>query len=219
MTTDDERIAYLAGDDSATVDDSEHPDLDELRDLLADPSTWIEPPAHLEDAVVAAIAAERTSAAPVVPERPAVIPIRSRRRRARVLIGTAAAAAAAVVAVAVMALDAPGPTADLAATLEPTELAATATGEATFTKTSSGWRIELHAELPRLDGGRFYEAWLKGDDDALVSIGTFNEGDDVVLWAGVSPVDHPTITVTEEADDGDAASSGRRVLVGSISTP
>jgi hypothetical protein len=38
----------------------------------------------------------------------------------------------------------------------------------------------------------------------------------VVLWAGVSPVDHPTITITEESDDGDPASSGRRVLVGPI---
>ena len=41
-------------------------------------------------------------------------------------------------------------------------LAPGAKGEATLTKTSSGWRIELDADgLPRLDGGRFYEAWLK----------------------------------------------------------
>ena len=50
-------------------------------------------------------------------------------------------------------------------------------GEATLTKTSSGWRIELDATgLPRLDGGRFYEAWLRNPAGVLVPIGTFNEG-------------------------------------------
>ena len=50
----------------------------------------------------------------------------------------------------------------------------------------------------------------------LVPIGTFNEPDDVVLWAGVSPRRFSTLTVTEEQADGDQASSGRRVLVGTI---
>ena len=48
------------------------------------------------------------------------------------------------------------------AALAATELAPGAKGQATLTKTSSGWRIELDASgLPRLDGGRFYEAWLR----------------------------------------------------------
>ena len=71
----------------------------------------------------------------------------------------------------------------------------------------------------RLDGGRFYQGWLRSEDGQLVPIGTFNEGADVVLWAGVSPADFPTLTVTEEAADGDQASSGRRVLVGTIVLP
>ncbi len=50
----------------------------------------------------------------------------------------------------------------------------------------------------------------------LVAIGTFNEPDDVVLWSGVGPTDFRTLTVTEEEADGDQASSGRRVLVGTI---
>ena len=62
------------------------------------------------------------------------------------------------------------------------------TGTAEFTRTDSGWRIELDAPgLPRLDDGEFYQAWLRNDDDVLVAVGTFNEGNDVVLWAGVSP--------------------------------
>jgi hypothetical protein len=94
-----------------------------------------------------------------------------------------------------------------------------AAGSATLTKTDSGWRIELDATgLPRLDKGRFYQAWLRNDDGTLIPIGTFNEGSDVVLWAGVPPPDFPTLTITEEAADGDQGSSGVRVLVGTIST-
>ena len=53
----------------------------------------------------------------------------------------------------------------------------------------------------------------------LVSIGTFNEGADVVLWAGVPPSEFSTMTVTAEVADGDPASSGIRVLVGTVVLP
>jgi hypothetical protein len=92
-----------------------------------------------------------------------------------------------------------------------------ARGKATLTKTSSGWRIELGAtRLPRLAGGRFYEAWLRSRAGVLVPIGTFNEGQKVTLWAGVSPKDFPTLTVTREQADGDQTSSGEKVLVGTV---
>jgi anti-sigma-K factor RskA len=87
-----------------------------------------------------------------------------------------------------------------------------------MTKTSSGWRIELDATgLPRLDGGQFYAAWLRSPEEVLVPIGTFNESREVTLWAGVSPKDFPTLTVTRERADNDQASSGERVLVGTAS--
>ena len=99
------------------------------------------------------------------------------------------------------------------------DLAPGADGGATLTKTSSGWRIELDATgLPRLDAGRFYEAWLKNEAGTLVPVGTFNEGQDVTLWAGVSPIDFATLTVTREQADGDQASSGEKVLVGTVTT-
>jgi hypothetical protein len=92
-------------------------------------------------------------------------------------------------------------------------------GEATLTKTSSGWRIELHAPgLPRLGDGRYYEAWLRNPAGVLVPIGTFNEGRKVTMWAGVSPKAFPTLTVTREQADGDQTSSGERVLVGTVDT-
>ena len=52
----------------------------------------------------------------------------------------------------------------------------------------------------------------------LVPIGTFNEGRNVTLWAGVSPKDFTTLTVTRERADGDQASSGEKVLVGTVDT-
>ena len=84
---------------------------------------------------------------------------------------------------------------------------------------SSGWRIELDATgLPRLAGGRFYEAWLRNSAGVLVPIGTFNEGRNVTLWAGVSPKLFSTLTVTREQADGDQTSSGEKVLVGRVNT-
>ena len=84
-----------------------------------------------------------------------------------------------------------------------------ASGKATLTKTASGWRIQLSATgLPRLENGRFYEAWLRNSSGVLVPVGTFNDGRHVTLWAGVSPKDFSTLTVTRERADGDQALIG-----------
>jgi hypothetical protein len=101
---------------------------------------------------------------------------------------------------------------------DPPELTVALGGDGTvgIEKIRSGWRIELDADLPRLDDGAYYQAWLADDDGTLVPIGTFNEGDDVVLWAGVSPLEYSTFTVTREKADGDQASSGDRVLEGTV---
>ncbi len=105
------------------------------------------------------------------------------------------------------------------AALGPTSLVPDASGEATLTKTSSGWRIELDATgLPRLENGRYYQAWLRNAVGVTVPIGTFNEGQAVILWAGVPPTDFTTLTVTRERADGDQASSGETVLVGTVDT-
>jgi hypothetical protein len=105
------------------------------------------------------------------------------------------------------------------AALAPTALLPDARGDATLTKTSSGWRIELDATgLPRLESGRYYQAWLRNTAGALVPIGTFNEGRKVTLWAGVPPSDFTTLSVTREQADGDQSSSGQKVLVGTVDT-
>ncbi|MET0938794.1 MAG: anti-sigma factor [Gaiellaceae bacterium] len=105
------------------------------------------------------------------------------------------------------------------AALAPTALLPDARGDATLTKTSSGWRIELDATgLPRLENGRYYQAWLRNTAGVLVPIGTFNEGRKVTLWAGVPPTDFTMLSVTREQADGDQSSSGQKVLVGTVDT-
>jgi anti-sigma-K factor RskA len=143
-----------------------------------------------------------------------------RRRVARrpVLVG-AFAAAVLTVAVTVVVLDSDTSNPTYHAAFASTSLAPEASGDVTLTRTASGWRVELHATgLPRLDGGRFYQAWLRNADGVLVPLGSFNDGRDVTLWAGVSPQTFRTITVTRERADGDQSSSGQKVLVATIDT-
>ena len=140
---------------------------------------------------------------------------RARAPRRLVLIGATATAAVVAVAIGLGVFRADTDGERFHAALAPTDLVPAASGEATLTKTSSGWRIELDATgLPRLEGGRFYEAWLRNPEGVLVPIGTFNESQQVTLWAGVSPKEFPTLTVTRELADGDQGSSGEKVLVG-----
>ena len=143
--------------------------------------------------------------------------VRTPRRLALGGVAAAAVAAAAIVAVVVVGSGSNGTR--FQAALGPTPLAPGASGEATLTRTTSGWRIHLDATgLPRLAGDRFYEAWLRSTAGVLVPIGTFNEGRKVTLWAGVSPKSFTSLTVTREQADGDQTSSGEKVLVGTVDT-
>ena len=172
-----------------------------------------------------AVALARSVAVDV--EAPAALRARiEARRRAKrawlprgvVLAGTAVTAVLAV-GIGVAVLDSGSSAESFHAALRPTDLAPAASGAATMTKTSSGWRIELRATgLLRRDAPLFYEAWLRNAAGVLVPIGTFNEGRDVTLWAGVSPKDFPTLTVTRERADTNQASSGEKVLVGTVDT-
>jgi len=138
-------------------------------------------------------------------------------RRVVLAVAGTAAVAAAILVVALGALGSSSGTNRFHVALGPTPSAPGASGKADLVKTSSGWRIELDAKgLPRLDRGRYYEAWLRDKAGVLVPLGTFNEGRQVTLWAGVPPTDYLTLTVTREGADGDQASSGDRVLVGTI---
>jgi anti-sigma factor RsiW len=169
-------------------------------------------------------AVELTAGAAAEVEAPAALRARVdqlARPRRRPITGrpvlAMAAVAAAAVAIGLVAYQGSPSTEQFRAALAPTELVPGAAGEATLTKTDSGWRIDLDAAgLPRLDDGRFYQAWLRNAAGVSVTIGTFNEGRHVTLWAGVSPVDFQTLTVTQERADGDQASSGELVLSATV---
>jgi hypothetical protein len=189
-------------DDDLTPE--ERAEIERFSRTLADPAVWAEPGPELQERVVAAIA-----------EAGGTGTSRGVGRRLRYALVGAAAAVLLAIGVAVGVQLAQDDQLQYAATMRGTELAPDADGEVTLTKTTSGWRIELHATgLPRRADGEFYEAWMKDASGQLVPIGTFNEGTDVVLWAGVPPTAFPTVTVTQEVADGDQASSGLVVLVG-----
>jgi hypothetical protein len=145
---------------------------------------------------------------------------RSVRTPRRLAFGAVAVAAVAAAAVAVVVVGFSGSSGTrFQAALGPTRLAPGARGDATLTRTPSGWRIHLGATgLPRLEGDRFYEAWLRSSSGVLVPLGTFNDGRDVTLWAGVSPASYKVLTVTRERADGNQASSGQKVLAGPVRT-
>ncbi len=229
MNNDDDRIAYLSGEDGVDVDEATRADLDELRSLLADDTLWAVPSSGLEDSIVAAIAREAqehppsTATAPVVapppPARGGVTSLASHRaRRMRTFVTAAAAVVILAVGGVFVATHDRGSSNDgTAVALEAGPLGPGAAGTAHVKRFPSGWRIMLDATgLPRLDDGQFYEAWLKDANGVLVPIGTFNEGADVVLWAGVSPAKFPTLTVTKELADGNQDSSKQLVLSGTI---
>lgn len=140
------------------------------------------------------------------------------RRPALAFGGLAAAVAAVVVALVIASSSSSSPPPlHFAMVVSGTPLAPDAHGSAKLTKTNSGWRIELAATgLPHLANGRYYQAWLKNAAGILVPIGTFNDAVHVTLWSGVPVTQFRTLTVTQQLANGNANSSGKRVLVGRI---
>jgi len=213
VTGDEDRIGYLAGEDGGPLDADEKADLDELRTLLENPAVWAEPDAELEERVVSMITAEPTREL----SRPSESAPSGRRPLYRPIVASMIVAAliAVVAAITIGVTSTSRHPAEMTTALAATSLDPGATGSATMTQTSDGWRIQLHTTgLPRLDNGRYYEAWLKNPSGILVPVGTFNQGPNVTLWAGVSPQDFTTLTVTEQMANGNPASSGLLVLHG-----
>jgi hypothetical protein len=200
--------------------------------LLSDPLVWEEPPAELEDAVLAAIADEvAASPAPVVAPAaaPGVADLSARRGRRWVqpfLAGAAAAAVAAVVlVVGVGVLDDDSTTGREGGTevaLAGTDLAPDASADALVADTPLGTVVDLDVTgLDPAPEGTYYEAWLRqeGDDGNAVSAGTFHlrGGDgEIALWAGVAPEQYPLLTVTLQEEGAGAESSGQVVLRGRV---
>ncbi len=195
----------------------------ELAELLRHPALWDTPSDGLGEKVTSAVASEVTTMRNAISTTPlATAPSRSSRTPVRELstfrrnrwLTVAAAAALVIVGAAIARNSAPKEKWTTMA-LAATELEPGAQGSARFASTRSGLKIELNATgLPRRDGKRFYQAWLKGPT-GLVPVGTFHSGEKVVLWAGVTLEEFPTLTITQE-EVGDQNSSGKKVMTGTI---
>ena len=210
------------------LDDELDPDeLAALGDLLGNDAVWAEPPAGLEDAVVAAIAAEAAaggiparSPEPEVPTAPVADNVVPFRRRLLPVVGAAAAVLiAAFGLVTVLGNGDDGPEGQLVA-LAATDLAPGASGEADVVDTPSGVKILLDVSgLPPAPEGGFFQAWVRNPDGG-VSAGTFHlrGGDsEIELWSGEPIDDYPLITVTIQMEGEGPESSGQVVLRGEIS--
>src|SRR6478609_3344313 len=108
-THDDDRAAYLAGEERPGLAADERAELDELRDVLDSPTTWAQPGPGLEDRVVSAIAEEAAGRQPAPRERRASLRRRWRLPRPAYALGGLAAAAAAAAAAVVLATSGSSP--------------------------------------------------------------------------------------------------------------
>ena len=201
----DERADYLATGSGADPEDRER--LDRIRDILADETTWSEPPPEVADRLIAAIGAAQSDQAERLPAR----------RRGPLVAAAVVGVAAIVVLIAGLMGVFSTPVEEVVA-IQGTDLQPDASGEAAIRETDAGWWIRLDVDdLPAANEGTYYEGWVWNDDGEGVSIGTFHlRGGDgpIVLWSGVDPADYPAIWVTLEDEDGDPSASDHVVMRG-----
>jgi hypothetical protein len=210
---------------------------EEIAAVLARADTWADLPPGLEDAVVAAIAAEigataQNGAAPATAPAVSLDAARARRvaepavperRSAMPWWLTAAAAVALVITGVVLVTRAGGGSTDeVEFAMAGTELAPEATATVVFENTPAGLKLTLDASnLAGAPEGQMYEAWIS-NGDIRVSAGTFHlrgGAAPISLWAGTADPSFGIITVTIEPIDGDATSSGNVVLRGEFDMP
>jgi hypothetical protein len=211
---DEERRLMIVSEHAEALDADEEADLALLAELLADPSTWVEPRTGLEDDVVDAVIGA-AGGVPTGASRPA--PPHGTHRVRRMMFMTLAAAAALALILGGVAVARRTTSPDYRAHLDATGLVPGARGDAEVTHNNAGFRVRLYTRgLPRLPGGQYYEAWIKAPGEGRISIGTFSSSDGrVTLWSGESPKD-ATLSVTIESADDNQLSSGKRVLTGPV---
>lgn len=206
MNCEDTQARYLTGefDDAMRSHLSSCPacrsalaGLDRLREALADPQLWEEPPPELADRVTASVLVEAC---------PRGVGSWGLRRLA------AAVAVVVVVAGGLLGWRAWEMRPDWEVELVPTPAAPTAAVVVAGWNTDTGTRMELDVSgLPPARDG-FYEVWLTDEEGRHISAGTFRDSGTVTVWAGVRRSDFPRIWITLEPIDDDPGPSAVTVL-------
>ena len=139
-------------------------------------------------------------------------------RRTLVTAGAAAAAVAAALVVAVPALRPGSDEVVTQVALSPVG-SATTPADAVMVAGGSGARMTVDASnLPRpVDG--YYEVWLMGENNELVSLGVLDERKQGSFRVpdGVDPSRYPYVDVSLEPLDGNPAHSGDSLVRGRVS--
>jgi hypothetical protein len=195
----------------------------ELAAMLADVTMWVEPPSGLGDRIADAVRSEAELGVPEA-NQAGVLSLDGRRRTwlRPALLGAAAAIVFLFGGIVVLsALSGVEETETFSAELISTGLIPDVGGGIDVTSFDSGLQIDLSAPgLPRRDDGAFYEGWVRTVDGNLFPVGTFHDGDDVTLWAGVELDRIELFTITLETtagpDDPAQTSSGEVVLKAAI---
>jgi hypothetical protein len=222
MNCHDVRAALLAGETSGAI--SSHLDgcvecrravgeIEAVRADLADESLWAEPPADLEDSIVAAISgAERPLDTRPAPERSAQANGASRwsSHAFVVMIGSAAAALILVVGVLAMVNRTRAP--DWEAAMVGSEGTPSASAVVAGWNTDAGTRVVLEASgLGPAPEGFVYQLWFsRGSKD--VSAGTFTDPSHVELTVGVARKDYPDVWIALQPIDTGAGDAGPALL-------
>ncbi|GMQ98890.1 MAG: hypothetical protein BMS9Abin17_1422 [Acidimicrobiia bacterium] len=219
MNCQDVRAALLAGETSEAISSHLHGcvecrraiiDIETVRTDLASDSMWAEPPAGLEDSIVAAIAGvesptgERSAGSRVVPDR------RFSGRAVALMFGSVAAVLVIVVGIFAVLSRTPAP--DWQAAMAGDNTTTSATGVVSGWNMGDGTRVVLEAaDLGVAPDGFVYQLWFSrtsGD----VSAGTFADPSYVELTVGVSRKDFPAVWIALQPIGTDAASAGEALL-------
>lgn len=187
--------------------------------LLTESSTWVDPPPGLGDRIVTGVRSEAALDDPDPMAGRAEVTSTRRAWMRPALVGAAAAITFLFGGIVVLsALDSADTGTEMfTAELTSTGLLPDVGGGVDVTSFESGLRIDLAASgLPRRDNGKFYAGWVGTADGDLFPVGTFHDGSNVTLWAGVE-LDRIvlfTITLEEAAGPNDPGQgiSGEVVL-------
>lgn len=219
MNCHDARAALLAGERTSMV--TAHlegcvecrravPGIEQARSDLQSESMWLEPPAGLEDSIVASIAGPRVAEE----ESRSGTEVEVKRSNSwliAVMFGFVAAVAVLVVGMFAMTSRTPDP--NWRTTMSGTDVSPSASAVVAGWSVDAGTRVVLEASnLGIAPEGSVYQLWFsKGSQD--VSAGTFSDPKHVELTVGIAREDYPTVWLALESITADVGEAGRVLLV------